>query len=481
MSPPQTNHTNFGIESHSIDYIAVTERHGKVRDQGPFWFTGNLQFLSISVGFIGPSMGLSFGWTSLAGILGVLFGTLFMALHATQGPVTGLPQMVQSRAQFGYRGVVIVLLGAIVNYGGMNVVCALLIMSGLHSLFGWNQYLALAITAVPSTLLAIYGYDWLHLVLKILFWVSLPLYSILTLSIAGGLVPHGASPESSFNLVAFGVQFAAGASYNIAFAPYVSDYSRYLPHNTKASSIIAAVFFGASGSASWLVALGAWLATRLNATDPLVAVSASGNAVIHGFGTLLAVDSVIVLLAVVSLDTYSGVLTLLTGVDSVRAIKPTRAIRTTFAGLFTAAWITVTLLGGQDAIAALTLLLTVILYMLVPWTAVNLVDYFWVRHGRYAITELFNPRGIYGVWAWRGLSAYFLGWAAILPFAVLPGMWTGPAAAQLGGVDIGWLVGLLVSGASYFLICKGFSVSSERQAIQVSEQAIAAYALADGA
>jgi NCS1 family nucleobase:cation symporter-1 len=65
-------------------------------------------------------------------------------------------------------------------------------------------------------------------------------------------------------------QFTASASYNITYAPYVSDYSRYLPRHTRPTYIIAAVFFEASDSAVWLIALGAWLATRLDATDALV-------------------------------------------------------------------------------------------------------------------------------------------------------------------------------------------------------------------
>ena len=43
--------------------------------------------------------------------------------------------------------------------------------------------------------------------------------------------------------------------------------------------------------------------------------------------------------------------------------------------------------------------LTLMLYLLVPWTATNLVDFFFVRRGHYAITDLFQPDGIYGAWA----------------------------------------------------------------------------------
>ena len=43
------------------------------------------------------------------------------------------------------------------------------------------------------------------------------------------------------------------------------------------------------------------------------------------------------------------------------------------------------------------------LYLFIPWTAVNLVDYYVVRRGHYAIAEIFNPHGIYGRWGWRGI------------------------------------------------------------------------------
>ena len=103
-----------------------------------------------------------------------------------------------------------------------------------------------------------------------------------------------------------------------------------------------------------------------------------------------------------------------------------------------AGWIAATFAITTDAIALLFATLTIMLYLLVPWTAVNLVDYFFVRRGRYAITHLFMPKGIYGAWGIRGLAAYLIGFVATLPFFVLPDVYTGPAARALGGVDVGW-------------------------------------------
>jgi NCS1 family nucleobase:cation symporter-1 len=117
----------------------------------------------------------------------------------------------------------------------------------------------------------------------------------------------------------------------------------------------------------------------------------------------------------------------------------------------------------------LSFALVVILYLIVPWTAVNLGDFFFIRRGHYAVTELFDGHGIYGEWAWRGLLAYALVWAAILPFAVLQGLWTGPLANKIGGVDIGWLIGLLISDGSYFILSKGINVAAEGSYVERSQ------------
>ena len=74
----------------------------------------------------------------------------------------------------------------------------------------------------------------------------------------------------------------------------------------------------------------------------------------------------------------------------------------------------------EDEIACIRFSLTLMLYLLVPWTALNLVDFFFVRRGHYAITDIFRPDGVYGAWGWRGLTAYALGFAAEIPFMVLP-------------------------------------------------------------
>jgi purine-cytosine permease-like protein len=460
------------IERKSIDYVAEHERHGRVIDQGPFWFLGNFHFFTIAIGFVGPSMGLSFGFTSLAGTLGILFGTVFVAFHASQGAELGLPQMIQSRAQFGYRGVIVVLAGTLFTFIGFNVADSVLVARGLDGILGWNETVVTLVIGAIATGIAIYGHDWLHRIFRGCFWLCLPLYTLLTLAIMSGRVPATHPALGGFTWVAFIGQFAASAAYNITYAPSVSDYSRYLPRDTRPHHIIAAVFLGASSAAIWLISLGAWLATRIGASDGLVALHDAGNALFAGFGVLMALASVTALVATMGLNAYSGMLTVVTALNSLFDVPPTARLRIVAILAVAAGWITVTFAITENAIALLFATLTIMLYLLVPWTSINLADYFFVRRGRYAITQLFMPHGIYGAWGTRGLIAYSLGFITTLPFFVLPDIYMGPAARALGGVDVGWLVGLGVSGGTYLLLCRSLDVAAESSAIRESESAL---------
>jgi NCS1 family nucleobase:cation symporter-1 len=464
------------IEVHSIDWIPESERHGKPWLQSMLWFLGNLQYFTIPIGFVGPSLGLSLGWSILAGVLGIGVGTLFMAFHATQGPVFGLPQMIQSRAQLGYRGVIVALIATLFTYLAFNVADQVLMATGLHAAFGWSADLVAVATAVIAAALAIFGYDWVHRVFRFLLVVSLPCYAIISVAILigrdGGTTP---AHPGGFLFVAFMTQFSVAAAYNITYAPYVSDYSRYMPKETSAKGIIAAVFFGASGSAVWLIALGAWMASRLGVSDGLVGLRVSGNNIARPLGDVTAILSATSLLATMGMNAYGGMLTVLTGIDSFKKIRASRAARIITVLVLTAVWFVIgKALSGGSAVNTVLNSLTLMLYLLVPWTALNLVDFFFVRRGHYAITDIFSPKGVYHAWAWRGLTAYALGFAAEIPFMVLPPIaglsYTGPFPAHVSnGVDYSWLVGLVVSGVVYWVLSRSLDLTREQAAIAASD------------
>jgi nucleobase:cation symporter-1, NCS1 family len=292
----------------------------------------------------------------------------------------------------------------------------------------------------------------------------LPLWIILTVSVLFGGETGGPAAPGGFSWVAFLAQFGVAASYNITYAPYVSDYSRYLPRDTKPTAIIASVFVGAAGSPAWLIPLGAWMATYLGASDALAGINETGNSAISYLGSVLAIVSTLVLVATMGLNAYSGMLTVVTVLDSLRPVKPTRRLRVVTIIVLAVAWFVMSLLL-TNATTALNTTLLIMLYLLVPWTAVNLTDYFFVRRGHYAIADLFTPNGIYGAWSWRGLTAFMVGIGAEIPFVVLP-FFIGPAAAAMGDVDIAFIVGLLVSGVVYVLLTRSLDVSHELELIE---------------
>jgi NCS1 family nucleobase:cation symporter-1 len=74
--------------------------------------------------------------------------------------------MIQSRAQFGYRGVVVVLVGTLFTFIGFNVADSVLIANGLEKILGWNETLVTLIAACIATGIAVYGHDWLHRIFR---------------------------------------------------------------------------------------------------------------------------------------------------------------------------------------------------------------------------------------------------------------------------------------------------------------------------
>ncbi len=106
--------------------------------------------------------------------------------------------------------------------------------------------------------------------------------------------------------------------------------------------------------------------------------------------------------------------------------------------------IAMALAASKDFVNRFADLLNILLYLFTPWTAINLVDFYWVRKCHYSVREIFNPHGIYGRWSWRGLLAYGCGFAAMIPF-FSTGLYHGPVAKALGGADLAMLVGLPVS------------------------------------
>ncbi len=110
------------------------------------------------------------------------------------------------------------------------------------------------------------------------------------------------------------------------------------------------------------------------------------------------------------------------------------------------------LLSADDFLANYANFLALLLCVLIPWTAVNLVDYYLLRHGEYDIESLFRrDGGVYGRFNWIAIACYAIGIGVQIPFLSTT-LWTGPLAKEIGGVDISWIVGLAVICPLYYVL-----------------------------
>ncbi|ORW64087.1 allantoin permease [Mycobacterium saskatchewanense] len=442
------------IERRSIDWITPGERHGTVSAVSPLFFIANWNFFTVALGFSGPALGLSVGWSIAASTLGLLTGTFFTACHATQGSRLGLPQIIQSRAQFGFYGVIVIVAMALACYLAFGVVFTILTAHGLAEIFGWSPLITGLVVNLVGGAFAIAGHDHLHRLSRFTIYATVPLMLAFTVALfmgkAGGDAPSGGH---GFAAKAFFTVFAVSAACNMALAPVVSDYTRYLPVATPSRWLIASVYAGAGISALWLMAVGAWLSASYHATDALAALHLAGDNVVRGFGAVLVLASAMTLVVGIATAAYSVSLQFLTGADLIRRFTPTRSLRIAVTVLTIVIYLLVALPFGNHVVDAASDALSILLFLLVPWTAINLVDYFFIRRGDYVIGDLFTPEGVYGGWSWRGLVAYLLGFLAMLPFAALP-FCTGPLSALWGGIDVSWLAGLIAAAVAYLMLTR---------------------------
>ena len=204
-------------------------------------------------------------------------------------------------------------------------------------------------------------------------------------------------------------------------------------------------------------------------SEPSVIDGPLAGWVFSGFGTFAVLVCVPALVSIMAINFYGAMLTGASAVDGFRPVKPT--IRSRVIGIVVVAVIAyiVALLIPDNYLTSFNNFVLLMLYFLIPWTAVNLVDFYFVRHGHYAITEIFKPNGIYGRWSWRGLLAYLVGFAAMIPFLSTT-FYVGPAAEAMNGADISFIVGLVVSGGLYLTLCRGLDLDAERAAIVASDR-----------
>jgi len=438
------------IEQHTIYQIPLDQRHGKAHQLFTLWFGANLNVLTVVTGALATTIfHQSFLSGVLAIVLGNLVGTIFMALHAAQGPRLGVPQMVQSRGQFGARGagfVVVLVAFMYVGYAGTAFVTG---GQSLHYILPvLNEDAAIIAIAAICLVGAVYGHDLIHFCTRMMTYVS---GSALLLAYVWLLfvtpLPGHFFTAGSFSAVGFFKMVSMGALWQLGYAPYVSDYSRYLPPDSGPRQAFWACYWGTALGGVLPMILGAMIGPAVTDGNVITAIAKLAGPVSF-LVTLLLVPGVAVAGAICL---YGGALAMITlGHTLLPKWHATHRARIAIAcGIFALALL-ISIAGAANFLPLYSEFNELLLYLLVPWTAVNLIDYYLIRFGDYHVPSFFAADGgIYGQYNLTALSCYLVGIAVQIPF-IAAGLYTGPLARALGGVDVSWVAGIAVVSPVYY-------------------------------
>jgi len=185
-----------------------------------------------------------------------------------------------------------------------------------------------------------------------------------------------------------------------------------------------------------------------------------------GFAPLIIVILILGVAAANAMSLYCGTLSVLTfGQTLFPAWSPHSRARTLTTLILFALSLVLSLLGKNAFLTNYTNFILLLLYVLVPWTAINLTDYYLVRHGHYDVNSfLRRDGGIYGRFNTVAVGCYLLGILVQFPFMATP-LYTGFVARALGGADISWVVGLAITAPVYY----GLTLRTRRAGANASD------------
>ena len=456
------------LEISTIRPIPRNERHGTAGDLFTVWFGSNLMLLTIVTGGLAVTVfALPFWWATLGLVVGNLVGAVFMALHAAQGPTLGVPQMIQTRGQFGSLGSLLGIGIVMVMYLGFMSSNLVLGGEAIASIApGLSVTPGIALVGVLSAVAAIYGYDLIHAYARVMSYVA---GTVLVIAAAWIIWVHGLPANffsrNSLNMPGLMGTVSTAALWQIAYAPYVSDYTRYMPRDTGARSAFWATYWGCTLGSFLPMLLGAMVGVAV----PKASLIEGLAALTHGIAPLVLVVFSVGVATANAMNLYCGALSALTvGQTLVPAWAPgARARAVTTLALFALSLVGA-LLAKSAFLVNYTDFILLSLYVLVPWTAINLVDYYLLRHGHYDVESFFRrDGGIYGRVNGAAVTCYVVGIIVQLPFVASP-LYTGTVARSMGGVDLSWIVGLAVTSPAYYWIAKRSQARSDSPRSQFS-------------
>ncbi|MCQ8828909.1 purine-cytosine permease family protein [Streptomyces malaysiensis] len=430
------------VEPFGVDHIPETERHGKPSSQFFVWFAAGLNFPIILLGFSAAWFGLSFPAAVTAIVIGAALGSLLMAVMSRMGVRLGVPQQIQARGPLGFFGnfipVAYINVFAGIGWAAVTVILGGKAFAGLTHMPFW---LCAGLLTLIEMVVAVFGYNMINFLQKALTYVLTPLFALITVVavVRGGSIFH-ANPDaqgyigSTGGLVTFGGWFL---SFLVAWAPFASDYSRYLP-DTPAVITRTAWYTGLGNFVTicWLGILGVVVGGSATSSDSITALHQLAGP--FALPALLAVG--LSALAQNFLNVYGGAI-------SIQTLKVPVTRSQAVIGICVLAY-ALSLWGESGTEAKFKVFLNLTAYFIAPFVAVLLLDYYLGgRSDASRIPELYDRSRVldWGFVAWAG------GVAASVPFWQSD-FYTGPfSVAHPGAGDLSMFVATGAGAALYLL------------------------------
>jgi NCS1 nucleoside transporter family len=445
---------------HSVEPIPDADRDSTGPQQMWIWAGANIAPVNWALGALGIVLKLGLWETIAVIVLGNIIGCTIFAAFTVMGHKTGVNQMVLCRSAFGRRGAYLpsaLMFLTTLGWIGVNTYFPVKIAVAILSQFGipdnvMTNMAVITVVVVLQMLIGVYGFYAIRTFEKYTVPVTVAIMALMSILAWSqpGVVNWGLTstlaPGAHLAMLTL-LMTAIGVGWGISWVTWASDYSRFVPRTVSSKAVFWYSYVGMFVPTVWLAILGATLASVTLDTDPAKMVSAV-------FG---GITSVLVLLMVLHgpiatniLNVYSAALAALS--MGVHLSRTAIALIVGIASYLVAIYF---VFEPSFAKAFDNWMISLLLWMS-PFAGVVLADFYIKRRGQVDVPELYRApeASAYGDINWAGIIAFIAGLVAgwTVQNGLVPALQGPVATGLLGGADLSWLVGILVSGGVYLAL-----------------------------
>lgn len=443
--------------------IPEASRTHSVSAQFWIWAGANIAPINWVLGALGVHLGLGLVDTITVLVGGNLIGMALFGFFVLLGQKTGVTGMVLSRAAFGRRGNYLpaaiqatLAIGwcAVNTWIILDLVMALLGELGMVDPTQPNHAWKILVAAVIMTVQVVISWLGYKAIAAFERWTVPPTIAVLVLMSAvawfgmdidwGYAGPPGEVLTGGERVAAMtAVMTAIGIGWGITWFTYAADYSRFVSQQMPRRRLYLASVLGQFLPVVWLGVLGASLATTNGSVDP-------GQLIVENYGAL----AIPVLLLVLHGPVATNILNIYTFSVATQAldVRASRRTLSTVTGVF-AMVVVVFFIYQQNFATVLDTWLIGLVAWVATWGGIMLVHYYRIeRRQPLDVTRLFDPVGSRRLpdVNWAGMVSFGVGIVATWLFMYgLIGLFQGPVARAMGGVDLSWLAGGVTAAAVY--------------------------------